>query len=186
MGLAKSHYPRLSRKPNAVLAGQSADGLNALLRRQTSLHLVQAPLNAIGYFSDRKAPSCFTTGAFPVAASQLDCVAPRSGRLPPATAFPPRKHDAIQVACRVHFCRVRQKRAPHPANCSCSIPMSLMHDPTSLYRFEEHDIFLPICTLEELDNNKKGTLKSATRVRRRMIDGFGRRIREAASKRASC
>jgi PhoH-like ATPase len=33
----------------------------------------------------------------------------------------------------------------------------LMHDPTSLYRFEEHDIFLPICTLEELDNNKKGT-----------------------------
>ena len=35
----------------------------------------------------------------------------------------------------------------------------MMHDPTSLYRFEEHDIFLPICTLEELDNNKKGTLE---------------------------
>jgi PhoH-like ATPase len=35
----------------------------------------------------------------------------------------------------------------------------LMHDPTSLYRFEEHDIFLPICTLEELDNNKKGTFE---------------------------
>jgi PhoH-like ATPase len=32
----------------------------------------------------------------------------------------------------------------------------LMHDPTSLYRFEEHDIFLPIATLEELDSNKKG------------------------------
>jgi PhoH-like ATPase len=35
----------------------------------------------------------------------------------------------------------------------------MMHDPTSLYRFEEHDIFLPICTLEELDNNKKGTFE---------------------------
>ncbi|MFN3629681.1 MAG: PhoH family protein [Casimicrobiaceae bacterium] len=35
----------------------------------------------------------------------------------------------------------------------------LMHDPTSLHRFEEHDIFLPICTLEELDNHKKGTLE---------------------------
>ncbi len=32
----------------------------------------------------------------------------------------------------------------------------LMHDPTSLYRFEEHDVYLPIMTLEELDNNKKG------------------------------
>src|SRR5665647_719885 len=32
----------------------------------------------------------------------------------------------------------------------------LMHDPTSLFRFEEHDVFLPIMTLEELDNNKKG------------------------------
>ena len=32
----------------------------------------------------------------------------------------------------------------------------LMHDPTSLFRFEEHDIYLPMATLEELDNNKKG------------------------------
>src|SRR3990172_5643201 len=32
----------------------------------------------------------------------------------------------------------------------------LMHDPTSLFRFAEHDIFIPIMTLEELDNNKKG------------------------------
>jgi PhoH-like ATPase len=32
----------------------------------------------------------------------------------------------------------------------------LMHDPTSLFRFEEHDIFVPIATLEELDHNKKG------------------------------
>ena len=32
----------------------------------------------------------------------------------------------------------------------------LMHDPSSLFRFEEHDIYLPMVTLEELDNNKKG------------------------------
>ena len=32
----------------------------------------------------------------------------------------------------------------------------LMHDPTSLFRFEEHDIYLPMVTLEELDANKKG------------------------------
>jgi PhoH-like ATPase len=32
----------------------------------------------------------------------------------------------------------------------------LMHDPSSLFRFEEHDVYLPIMTLEELDNHKKG------------------------------
>jgi PhoH-like ATPase len=32
----------------------------------------------------------------------------------------------------------------------------LMHDPTSLFRFEENDIYVPMATLEELDNNKKG------------------------------
>jgi PhoH-like ATPase len=32
----------------------------------------------------------------------------------------------------------------------------LMHDPTSLFRFQEHDVYLPIGTLEELDNHKKG------------------------------
>ena len=41
----------------------------------------------------------------------------------------------------------------------------LMHDPTSLFRFEEHDIFLPMVTLEELDNNKKGMTEVARNAR---------------------
>jgi len=32
----------------------------------------------------------------------------------------------------------------------------LMHDPTSLFRFDEHDLYLPIATLEELDAHKRG------------------------------
>ncbi|WP_341650247.1 PhoH family protein [Thauera humireducens] len=48
----------------------------------------------------------------------------------------------------------------------------LMHDPTSLFRFEEHDLFVPIMTLEELDNNKKGTTEIArnTRQASRLLD----------------
>ena len=48
----------------------------------------------------------------------------------------------------------------------------LMHDPTSLYRFEEHDLYVPIMTLEELDNNKKGTSEVARNARQasRMLD----------------
>ena len=32
----------------------------------------------------------------------------------------------------------------------------LMHDPTSIFRFEEHDVYLPMVVLEELDAHKKG------------------------------
>ncbi|HUD26971.1 MAG TPA: PhoH family protein [Burkholderiaceae bacterium] len=41
----------------------------------------------------------------------------------------------------------------------------LMHDPTSLFRFEEHDIFLPMMTLEELDGHKKGMSEVARNAR---------------------
>src|SRR5262245_57474799 len=41
----------------------------------------------------------------------------------------------------------------------------LMHDPTSLFRFEEHDVFLPMVTLEELDSHKKGMSEVARNAR---------------------
>lgn len=41
----------------------------------------------------------------------------------------------------------------------------LMHDPTSLFRFEEHDVYLPMMTLEELDNHKKGMSEVARNAR---------------------
>ncbi|WML88449.1 PhoH family protein [Thiothrix subterranea] len=41
----------------------------------------------------------------------------------------------------------------------------LMHDPTALFRFQEHDIFLPMVVLEELDHSKKGVSEVARNVR---------------------
>jgi PhoH-like ATPase len=41
----------------------------------------------------------------------------------------------------------------------------LMHDPTSIFRFEEHDIYLPMVVLEELDANKKGLSEASRNVR---------------------
>jgi PhoH-like ATPase len=41
----------------------------------------------------------------------------------------------------------------------------LLHDPTSPFRFEEHDIFLPMMTLEELDAHKKGMSEVARSAR---------------------
>ncbi len=41
----------------------------------------------------------------------------------------------------------------------------LMHDPAALFRFEEHDVYLPMVVLEELDAGKKGLSEAARNVR---------------------
>jgi PhoH-like ATPase len=48
----------------------------------------------------------------------------------------------------------------------------LMHDPAALFRFDEHDIHLPMVVLEELDAAKKGMSEAARNVRQvsRFID----------------
>jgi PhoH-like ATPase len=53
----------------------------------------------------------------------------------------------------------------------------LMHDPTAIFRFQEHDIYLPMVVLEELDNGKKGTSEVARNVRQvtRFLDDLLKR-----------
>ena len=41
----------------------------------------------------------------------------------------------------------------------------LMHDPTAIFRFQEHNIFIPMIVLEELDHSKKGLSEVARNVR---------------------
>ncbi|GGH58131.1 phosphate starvation protein PhoH [Comamonas phosphati] len=57
----------------------------------------------------------------------------------------------------------RKARHGHPAPKTLFVLDTnvLLHDPSSLFRFEEHDIFLPMVVLEELDNHKKGMTEVA-------------------------
>ncbi|SFK99545.1 PhoH family protein [Lysobacter sp. cf310] len=41
----------------------------------------------------------------------------------------------------------------------------LMHDPTALFKFQEHDVYLPMQVIEELDNGKKGTSEASRNAR---------------------
>ena len=52
----------------------------------------------------------------------------------------------------------------------------LMHDPTSIFRFEEHDVYLPMIVLEELDAHKKGLSEASRNVRQvsRFLDDMMR------------
>ena len=54
----------------------------------------------------------------------------------------------------------------------------LMHDPTAIFRFEEHDVYLPMVVLEELDANKKGMSEAArnTRQASRFLDDMIRGV----------
>jgi PhoH-like ATPase len=55
----------------------------------------------------------------------------------------------------------------------------LMHDPTALFKFEEHDVYLPMQVIEELDNAKKGTSEASRNARQvsrfinELIEGQG-------------
>ena len=76
-----------------------------------------------------------------------------------------------------------KKSAAKPARASSKVPAKqapaspvqtklfvldtnvMMHDPTSLFRFAEHDILIPMVVLEELDSNKKGTTDASRNAR---------------------
>jgi PhoH-like ATPase len=59
----------------------------------------------------------------------------------------------------------RKPRGHGPATLFVLDTNVLMHDPTSLFRFEEHDIYLPMITLEELDGHKRGMTEVARNAR---------------------
>jgi PhoH-like ATPase len=61
--------------------------------------------------------------------------------------------------------RPRRLRDNGPASLFVLDTNVLMHDPTSLFRFDEHDVYLPMITLEELDNHKKGMTEVARNAR---------------------
>ena len=57
----------------------------------------------------------------------------------------------------------------------------LMHDPTALFRFKEHDVYLPMVVLEEMDAGKKGVSEVARNVRQvsRFLDELMRDVSSA-------
>ncbi len=61
--------------------------------------------------------------------------------------------------------RAKTPRGRAPATLFVLDTNVLMHDPMSLYRFDEHDIYLPMITLEELDSHKRGMTEVARNAR---------------------
>jgi PhoH-like ATPase len=96
---------------------------------------------------------------------------------PAAPVSAPQQQPAIQVETRVPTAaapayvplvpapqapaRPKRSKSSGPAKLFVLDTNVLLHDPMCLFRFEEHDIFLPMIVLEELDGHKKGTTEVA-------------------------
>ena len=89
--------------------------------------------------------------------------APAKAMAPAASGAPTYVRPAQHIPATAP--RRRAKRDSGPAKLFVLDTNVLMHDPMSLFRFEEHDVFLPMITLEELDGHKKGMSEVARNAR---------------------
>ena len=99
--------------------------------------------------SSAASPSRAQAGAGP--ASPIPAPAP--------TPSTPAGHAAAKSATQEGATRNRRRSAVTAREASKLFVLDtnvLMHDPSSLFRFAEHDVYLPMMTLEELDGHKKG------------------------------
>jgi PhoH-like ATPase len=97
----------------------------------------------------------------PSADSSKEPLALRPAEAPvsaPRQEFKPARPVAPVVAAK-------PRRPAGPARLFVLDTNVLMHDPLCLFRFEEHDVFLPMITLEELDSHKRGMSEVARNAR---------------------
>lgn len=101
------------------------------------------------------------TVANPVVAERPEA-APLLPKVMPSASPAPRSQQPAQVtASSGSRRRTASKTSNGPARLFVLDTNVLLHDPMSLFRFEEHDIFLPMIVLEELDGHKKGMTEVA-------------------------
>jgi len=133
------------RRPRRAAKAPAADDAQTPLALHDGGGTLAAPPKAPA------SPALLITAAAPEAPT-LSRAATQAAARAPAPAVAPRP-------------RARNPRGSGPAKLFVLDTNVLMHDPMSLFRFEEHDIFLPMVTLEELDNNKKGMSEVARNAR---------------------
>ena len=107
-----------------------------------------------------------TDAATPATAARAPSAGAASGRAStaPVQTKTPALAPAVPVASPAAAeaaPRSRRTRSSGPAKLFVLDTNVLLHDPTSLFRFEEHDIYLPMIVLEELDAHKKGMTEVA-------------------------
>ena len=146
--------PKSNRPTAKTAASRDPEASTLLELRDAGQTQAAAPVAQRAASPKAKAPG---TAAAPVARaapaptrSVAPAAAPVAAASRPAAAAEPRR---------------RKARSSGPAKLFVLDTNVLMHDPMSLFRFDEHDIYLPMITLEELDGHKKGMSEVSRNVR---------------------
>ncbi len=127
----------------------------------------------------RRARSKPAPAPAPVSAPQPEAMVQVETRKAPVVEVAPAPAPTPQAPTRP-----KRNKSTGPAKLFVLDTNVLLHDPMRLFRFEEHDIFLPMIVLEELDGHKKGTTEVARNGRQtsRTLDALagaaGRRHRQ--------
>ena len=110
-----------------------------------------------------------STNARPEATDSMSVVATPVKKTKPAKAVQSRSHasdmPALPANSEMLSASKLKKKQNSPTKLFVLDTNVLMHDPMCLFRFEEHDIFLPMIVLEELDSHKKGMTEVARNAR---------------------
>jgi PhoH-like ATPase len=156
---AQTEAPRQSTKP-AQTGARAASGSRVKPKNTNSPSTPTQPQQRAR--GDRPADKAATPPS-PRPATQAKAPAP-------TTASAPSQVRPVKNASRT----TRKTSANGSARLFVLDTNVLLHDPTSLFRFEEHDIFLPMIVLEELDGHKKGMTEVARNGRQtsRMLDAL--------------
>ena len=131
-------------------SGKKASGRKNTVNNQPSKQVIQQPPAQIAVTNTPAAPS-------------------KGSTLSTATNTKPIEQTTNKVAHR----RARPKQAQTQAKKLFVLDTNVMlHDPSCFFRFEEHDVYIPLIALEELDAHKKGTTETARNGRSvsRMLD----------------
>ena len=154
-------------------------------KRAQKARVAAAPEDALALFDERLqhatvAPAGKATRATAPAATTAAAVTGTAGTrtAPPAPVAASPAMPAAASSAPASAARPRGRRLRDNATAKLFVLDTnvLLHDPTSLFRFEEHDIFLPMITLEELDGHKKGMSEVARNARQvsRELDALAR------------
>jgi len=150
--------PKAPTKP-ATLLQPSED----LLAKATRRHPQAARVQPMQVSSAAESPSVLERSRPVERTTPVERVSPVGRANPAGHKAPDRTPERAAVVATLR--EPRRRSDPDSLKTFVLDTNVLMHDPSSLFRFQEHDIFLPMMTLEELDSHKKGMSEVARNVR---------------------
>ena len=152
--------PKLPARPAVFLSSNAIEETNQLVSRIKALPVAEVARSSALPSNDQQAPARGNgrnarQAPLPDAANQPRALPAQPGR---KAASPPAVVTMLEP-------RPKTRAQGDAIKLFVLDTNVLMHDPSALFRFEEHDVYLPMMTLEELDDHKKGMSEVARNAR---------------------